>query len=472
MLAGWLTNWWYDSFNPGLVITTAPTKRDVEDLLWKEVRLQRQRAGLDMDFVGPAAPEMRSAPDHYAKGYTARRGESFQGRHDRRMLFIFDEAIGVERTYWETTKTMFKPEHGHAWLCIFNPTDITSQAYQEEQLGGWKTFELSSLRHPNILNELDGKEPEVPAAVTLSQVREWVKDWCVKIRADERLATDFEFEGQLYRPGPEMESRCFGRWPSQGTYAVWSDNLWAAIADKVPGVPIHEPPQVGCDVARFGNDKTAIHARWGACSLLHEAAQGWSTAQTVGRLIEHARNLAMFVTDERRREGANRPAVEPEQVPLKIDDDGVGGGVTDRLVEQGYNAIAVRAGSTARDPARYPNKRSELWFSAAGMAQAGLIGLGRLDPQVRKSLKLQAMAPVWTLDSAGRRVVEPKEKTKDRLGRSPDDIDAMNLAYYEGGTEAPTPLVVPRAIWTPQEREESYRPTQPRFRQRRRLYGR
>jgi hypothetical protein len=29
--------------------------------------------------------------------------------------------------------------------------------------------------------------------------------------------------------------------------------------------------------------------------------------------------------------------------------------------------------------------------------------------------------------------VEKKEDTKDKLGRSPDGLDAMNLAYYDAG---------------------------------------
>jgi hypothetical protein len=39
------------------------------------------------------------------------------------------------------------------------------------------------------------------------------------------------------------------------------------------------------------------------------------------------------------------------------------------------------------------------------------------------------LAPTWRLDSQGRRVVEAKERTKSRLSRSPDDMDALNLAY-------------------------------------------
>lgn len=78
--------------------------------------------------LGPSAPEMRTSWDHYAKGYTAGNDVSFQGRHDSRMVFIFDEAAGVAPGFWETTKTMWKPELRHIWLAILNPTTTTTQA--------------------------------------------------------------------------------------------------------------------------------------------------------------------------------------------------------------------------------------------------------------------------------------------------------------------------------------------------------
>ena len=58
-------------------------------------------------------------------------------------------------------------------------------------------------------------------------------------------------------------------------------------------------------------------------------------------------------------------------------------------------------------------------------------------------LKLQALAPKWKMGPKGQRVVEKKEETKKRIGHSPDDMDAMNLAYYEFGWEAPSALAVP-----------------------------
>src|SRR5262245_58536004 len=99
-------NWWFDSRNPGVAITTAPTNQDGRVRLWKEIRLQRGKVGRS-DFAGSQAPILFDKHNHYAKGFTAEKGESFQGRHDYRMLFVFDEATGVDPIFWLTTKTMF-----------------------------------------------------------------------------------------------------------------------------------------------------------------------------------------------------------------------------------------------------------------------------------------------------------------------------------------------------------------------------
>jgi hypothetical protein len=221
-LAAVLVNWWYDHFDPGVVITTAPTERDVVDLLWTEVRLQRQRAKVPLrtDFIGPRAPEMRSGDEHWAKGYTARKGESFQGRHRKHMLFVFDECEGVDPAYWDTTNTMFTPALGNAWLCIGNPTTTTSKAALESQRldtagnPAWRKFTFSALDHPNIRDQREGRPPSYPGAVTTAQLQGWIDDWCEPIAAAEALETDFEFpagSGKWWRPGPIAEPRILGR---------------------------------------------------------------------------------------------------------------------------------------------------------------------------------------------------------------------------------------------------------------------
>lgn len=489
--AGALINYWFDCYDPGVVITTGPSYEAMIDTVWSEVRMQRFRAGLPDCFVGSVSPELWTSPDHWAKLFNVTKTEAFQGKHRPRMLFLFDECVGVDRPMWTVAKTMFKPEEGNAWIGFFNPTDPSKWVYQEEQSGEWNVMNLSSLDHPNIVQQLEARsrgieqhsrELPIPNAVSLSMVDGWVKEWTMTLDSGSSPeATDFQWQWpdgskEWRRPLLDWEARCTGNWPTQSVSAVWSDHLVTVCSKLIAPIPIHLLPEIGVDVARDGDDKTAIHQRYGCRSLHHEARGGLKTTETAGWCIEVVRGLAEMVNHLRTEERGKRPVVDPKHVPMKIDDDGVGGGVVDILREQGYNVIPVKAGSNALDVTRYPNKRSELWFSTVRRASSSGIALSGIDKESMRRIKLQALAPTWKLDSIGRRVVEPKAETKKRLGRSPDDMDAMNLAYYEVGDNIPSSEYIP--AWDDphlgpsmteegkiQDRGEQYK------RQRRKLFG-
>lgn len=410
-LAAGLVNWHYDLFDPGETLTTAPTVRQVTDVLWKEVRRQRKgRQGLL-----PKEPRMESSADHYALGYTASDSESFQGRHSDRMLIVFDECVGVEAGFWNASEGMMSGGQSAYHLAICNPTDTSSRAYEEEQKGKFHVMTISALDHPNIAAELAGEPAPYPNAVRLQWVQDRVREWCEPLAQGDHQAGDIEWppqSGKWHRPGPLFESRVLGRWPSQGSTSVWTEAIWE-YAIKQQAIP-EEPVEIGCDVARFGDDYTTIIVRRGACALHHETHNGWDTARTAGRLKQLCGQYA--------GEGE-----DPRRVCVKIDDDGVGGGVTDQA--DGYRFFGCSGANRALEPAGYPNRRSEVWFVGAQLAGDNRMDLSRLSDDVRLLLRRQAMAPTWKVDSQGRRVVEPKGDTKKRLGRSPDDMDALNLAY-------------------------------------------
>jgi hypothetical protein len=207
--------------------------------------------------------------------------------------------------------------------------------------------------------------------------------------------------------------------------------------DPLEPVPV---PEVGADIARFGDDYTEIHTRSGPISLHHESAAKRPTDETTGRLIEVAQALAEWFNDaiQHLPDSKRPPPISRFDVPIKVDDDGVGGGVADALLGQGYNVTRVSAASGANDGERYPNKRSELWFVTAERARRGELDLSGLDADVLDELRRQALTCSWSLDAQGRRVVMPKDKIKQELKRSPDGLDAMNLAYYPGQVSGPS----------------------------------
>ena len=436
-----LTSYWYDCFQPSVVLTTAPTSRDVCDVLWTEIRLQRGRAGIATAFAGEQKPYMGDHREHFAKGFTAQRGEMFKGRHRRRMLFLFDEANEIDESYWTTTKTMFDPSDGHAWMCCYNPTTTTTQAYQEcLQCGGgdgespqWHLRRLSALRHPNVVAGLRGESKPIPGAVSLEMIAGLVRDWCDPVGGAGHEATDVEWppgSGMWFRPGPDFQSRVLGVEPDDGD-GLWSLSLLEAMLQEPAQWEFawEELPQLGCDCSLGrGRDWMAIHGRWGAVSIHHETSNTMDPATIVGRLKQVAQDVVAFANALRPPQAAPWWATD---VPIKIDDDGIGGAVGSFLQREGYRAVLVGAATKPHNDERYRNRRSELWFQSREKAKSGRVVLAhpRIDAGSRRRLRQQLLAVSWRLHLDGRREVDRKDDIKEKIGRSPDDADAFNLAY-------------------------------------------
>ena len=409
-LAGGLVNWFFDCFRPSITITTAPTALQVDDLLWKEVRMQRQ----GRPRLKPKSSRMELAPNHFAAGFTAASGDAFQGRHEENVFIVFDEACGIEGQFWTAADAMLTGDSCRM-LAIMNPTDPGSRAWQEEEKGRWKVIQVSCLDHPNVVADLAGLPPPFPGAVRASWVEDQVSAWCRRVPLSEVMAGDFEWPpgaGEWFRPSGQFESRVLGRWPTQSRDTVWSEPVWQLC---LGGSGLVGPLKLGCDVARYGDDATVIHAARGGVSVAHESHRGFSTSEVAAQIKALVKSLC--------REGE-----DPKQVPISVDDDGVGGGVVDQL--RGWKVIPISSAGRARDPEGYPNVRSEMWFAARGMAEEGRISVAALPDEVKNDLWRQLSSAKYRLDGQGRRKVEPKDEMKKRLQRSTDDADAFMLCHY------------------------------------------
>lgn len=415
-LAACLVNWWYDVHDPGLVLTTAPTDRQVRRILWKEVRLVRGRRG---GFPGPKAPRLESGPGHFAEGFTARESTRFQGHHGPAVLIVFDEAEGVDQEFWEAAESMLGGSH-YAFLGTYNPTSQSAPTVEAERSGQYHVRRLSAVDHPNIAAELRGEPPPYHSAIRLARLVEMLAKWSQEIDPREAEPDDVVLAGpafpvRAFRPGPIAQARLLGRRPSQGFDSVWSE--WAFDSACARVLPLVGPLQIGCDVARYGDDCTSFHVRVGGVSLYHESVNGWSTVRTA----ERCKWLATEYGQQRN--------LRPQDVTIAVDDCGVGGGVTDILHESGWRAAGVNTGAESPAPDEYPNLRSALWFGLADEAAAGNVSFARLRQDQQAELRRQFLAPVYTMDVRGRRCVESKDDTKDRIKRSPDDADGVLLAY-------------------------------------------
>lgn len=422
-LGACLVNWWFDTRPEGICITTAPTDRQVRDLLWAEVRKLRGRAGLPDDFVGPKLPRLETGPEHYAYGFTARDATAFQGRHSPGgVLIIFDEAEGIEAPFWQALGTML--DDNSAFVAFYNPTEPGSACHLAEQRadehGVMRRTALSCLDHPNVAAQMRGEEAPIPGAITLDQLRAMLlEDSMVLGAKDAPEPGDVSLAGVRYRPGPIAEARCLGRRPTSATTGLYGEALWSRLIGTRISIDPFWPVAIGCDVARYGDDSTVMMVRKGLALLHGETAVKQSTKQTAQRL----RELCEEFRDQHN---------EPKKIPVQIDEGGIGGGVIDQA--DGYHFLAVNASRKPRNEARYMNVRSELWFNAREPALGGQLDISRLPAQMLARLKLELMVAKYrVLPGTDKLVVTTKEEMKALLGRSPDVADCYNLTLYPPG---------------------------------------
>ena len=176
----------------------------------------------------------------------------------------------------------------------------------------------------------------------------------------------------------------------------------------------------------------------GTHSIAHERHNGWLEDRTAKRLEEICASLATMVNAKLQQ---GRAPIHPQDIPVHYDGDARGGALATHKGD--YKFIPVCASSAAHARNDYPNRRSELWFDTVLAARQGRVNISRLDRDTQARLRQEAMSPTWSLH-AGLEVVEKKDITRKRLGRSPDGMDALNLAYVrpidvQAPSSAPAP---------------------------------
>ena len=172
---GRLVIWYLMTHFPSTVVTTAPTNRQVEDILWREIREAHQaakcklpghltRTSIDMQKehgVKWFATGFATKPDTVTEQATA-----FQGYHNRHCLVIFDEAAGVIPQIWKAAMSLVADGDGKM-VVIGNPT----AAYGDfpdcfREGSGWSNITISAHDTPNykenkqVIPGLAGREYE------------------------------------------------------------------------------------------------------------------------------------------------------------------------------------------------------------------------------------------------------------------------------------------------------------------------
>lgn len=203
-----------------------------------------------------------------------------------------------------------------------------------------------------------------------------------------------------YKTRPDEAEHIWGGHPrKQGQYAVMSRVAVREAMDR--DVEPEGAIEIGVDVARFGADKTVMYKRRGLKVIDMKEFIGQDTMRT-----------ALEAWDLTGRD---------RFVKIKVDDTGLGGGVTDRLREWGANVIPINFNGTPVNKNKYTSIADEMWFE---------FPLEEADIPDDYELMQELSGRQYSYDNKGRKKIEQKENVRKSIGRSPDKADALLLCYY------------------------------------------
>ena len=400
--------WWMDVHPPGdaFVVSTAPTFPQVRAILWREIGRAHRGGNTNQLLPGRVnQTEWWIGPE--LVGYGRKPADTdqaaFQGIHARYVLVIIDEACGVPKGIFDAVDALATNEAARV-LAIGNPDDASSHFAQVCKPGsGWHVIHLDGLESPNFTGE---PIPADLAGLLLSPT--WVEE------RKERWGEN----------SPLYLSKVRGLFPEDADDGVVRASKLAQcmIGQDLEAHPERLVPiELGIDVGA-GGDESVIRERRGL-----RAGRTWRDRSKDPEAII---DLAL------------RAIIETGATSVKIDSVGIGWGIAgwlENLRKQGQHQAEVHpvhVGMASTDPARFPLLRDQIWWELGReFCETNTWDLAALNAE-DDDTAAQLLAPKYGLDAHGRIKIERKDETRKRIGRSPDDADALLLAFF-----VPPPLL-------------------------------
>lgn len=285
--------WFLCCFPFPKIIATAPTKRQLNDVLWSEVAKWQSKSPLlehilkwTKTYIYMVGYEKR----WFATARTATKPENIQGFHEDNMMFIVDEASGIAEPIMEAILGTLSGANNKLIMCG-NPTK-TSGTFYESHTSDRANYCCHTVNSEN--------SPRTNKENIASLKRKYgEKSNVVRVR--------------VYGEFPEQEDDVFLPF-------AWIERSIATEISQDTAKGIINSIDIGCDVARFGDDKTCIGYKINEVAKFYKKYNGQDTTWTKNNIA----TLYLKLKEKYKFTG---------NINVKVDDGGVGGGVVDQLRE-------------------------------------------------------------------------------------------------------------------------------------------
>ena len=415
---------------PTIVISTAPTGRQVKERLWSEIRklfnsarrklpgkcgVVSWRVAAGWSAIGFATDD----PDNVL-GFHADAKPPWEESDGARLLFVLDDAVGIDQSIYDAIQGSFAS--GDVYILVAaNPLREQEDPHFFARINrdGSGFYRI----HTSAVDPSDyGQGHDVLADECFHEQPDWLvtRTW-----VDEK-AREWGTESPLFR------AHCLGIFSKPGSRQQLVVSQTMLDAAERLNAQSEQGRHIGVDVARMGSDEViAVLTIDGVMAARH----AWSKT----KLMQTAEIIVALSKEWGESKGDPVPASN-----IHIDATGLGSGVTDRLEQMGFWCDAVDFGAGAEEdwPELFgeihaQNRRAELHWIARRQLEEGN---GHI-PAEFEDCRRQATWAQYEMKQEGRTgstlKIEPKDKIRARHGRSPDEWDAYMLTWSRGGSLAP-----------------------------------
>lgn len=456
-VAARLVYWFLDCFQGSTVVTTAPTRQQLETVLWGEIRKAfpkfkkiRPKAEIynsriypegtgSMNFLDESELDDESLKGKwicYGKtaGVSSNEDSSvhFQGIHAEYLLILVEEAAGVNKSVMKAIENTATGDFNYV-VALGNPNSVTDTLHTFCQYENVLDIRISALDHPNIVRNLSF----IPGAVTESSILFRKKEYG---------------ENSLF-----FKSRIRGIAPTEGSHSLikfeWIASCCIYKEEYRISGPIEKDVRsynaLGVDVANSEEGDKACLA-WGKSNRLmelHEFA------------CKNANDLALnTIYDRSWLMANNRNIYETSRISqynisqerIGVDAVGVGVATINTYEEHNYRVTSLHGGQivealpmddeTNKPLYSFNSLRAQMYFTFAIECQRREFTIEISDQEIANELIKEAVTPKL-ITSGPSIAIESKDNIKKRLGHSPNKLDAAvywnwmrkNRVAYTGG---------------------------------------
>ena len=375
------------------ILCTAPTAHQLHDILWAEASKWLRNSKMLGDILEWTYEKIYlkgHREEWFAIARTSNKPDALQGTHAEHILIIIDEASGVPDVVFEPVLGTLSTNDAKLLMCG-NPTQLAGFFYESHN-------DKKDLYITHVINGENSSRVD----------REYIK----------LIAEMFGTDSDVYRV------RVLGEFPKANPDSFISLDM--INTDFIDIGDIYSI-DLGVDVARFGDDESVIATVFNKLRLSKlNIFQHNDTMELTGQVVNIIKSL-----------NKDYPNV---RVNVKVDCDGLGVGLYDRLREvineKSLNARAVECHFGAKG-GKVRNSEPISYFNSTGI----MWGLIRTKFK-EKSLYIiedselinQLTNRKYFIESDGDIRLERKEDMKKRGVHSPDRADALALALYEPPT--------------------------------------